>query len=861
MSALAHDRPYIRAVGDEPLPGYRLIAPLGMGGFGEVWKCLAPGGLHKAIKFVHEEVDDQNPTEPSSLQQEYSAFERVKSIRHPFLLTLERVELNGGELVMVMELADRSLGNRYDECRAVGLPGIPRSELLAYMVDAAEALDVLGLQHGLQHLDVKPANLFILGGHVKVGDYGLVARHKTSQSGEEVKLGRGLTPKYVAPEILSDRVDARSDQYPLALVYQELLTGVFPYSGRTARQLLLQHASAEPDVSPLPIHDQETVSRALSKDPALRYSSCLSFVKSLIREDPASGTKVVSMTTTTRQLPTEKPVPSAPSNLDVTRRLHPLSTPSTETREPDEHELEFNVQHPGWTYVAEWQSTPRGRVVRVSDTAGDFHFMHLLKLPEENSGQCEPIIATLADSAPTVFQCLLRPHAGSLSFAVPERHTTLKEWFAKWKVPEEAHARRTQVRALLTPVAMLLDGLHAKYNFAHGLLSPSTLLQKGRNWGVTLFGLGELLRRTRSDADWVLADAYAAPEAAGGQAVIASDQHSLALIFLELCGAWAPSDRRANRPERSALAFRFNRDLFTEQELSAVKKAMAAKPENRFSSCAAFLAALRPPVTGGITLEEVRAVECVAKLFGREAPKKKIPRPERLTNAIQLASGANDVASWPSPKSESLVLRLSDGRMTSRFPVKLTNDLAVLKLVAFKDQHKLTLVKYTADTYVIKPAHGATAGAVKGVELVVQLPTGDQASAGEVSVTGRATGGGDRGKTDETVILLIEQFRRTLQNTNERRKASRFRAELPIQLFPINDELGVQAPVSGKCADVSATGFACALEGVLAMEHVFVTFPTVPDFAPWALLAKVVRTQADALGNITVACRFAYAGT
>jgi hypothetical protein len=63
MSALAQERSYIRSVGDEPLPGYRLIAPLGMGGFGEVWKCVAPGGLHKAIKFVCEDPEASESTE------------------------------------------------------------------------------------------------------------------------------------------------------------------------------------------------------------------------------------------------------------------------------------------------------------------------------------------------------------------------------------------------------------------------------------------------------------------------------------------------------------------------------------------------------------------------------------------------------------------------------------------------------------------------------------------------------------------------------------------------------------------------------------------------------------------------------
>ena len=271
---------YTKAAGEEPLPGYRLVAPLGRGGFGEVWRCEAPGGLQKAVKFVAPDPDRASPDH--ALRQEYEAFQQIKGIRHPFILQLERVELCGGELVMVMELADAQLQDRFGACAARGLCGVPRGELLGYLADAAEALDVIGAAHGLQHLDVKPANLFLVGGHVKVGDYGLVARMEAGGKAA----AHGLTPRYVAPEVLAGRIDPRSDQYSLALVYQELLTGKFPYTGRTAAQMLLQHVTGTPDLSPLPEGDRGPVARALSKDPADRFPSCSDFIRALMTATP-----------------------------------------------------------------------------------------------------------------------------------------------------------------------------------------------------------------------------------------------------------------------------------------------------------------------------------------------------------------------------------------------------------------------------------------------------------------------------------------------------------------------------------------------------------------------------------------------
>src|SRR3954466_16134699 len=114
---------------EEALPGYRLIERLGRGGFGEVWKGEAPGGLLKAIKFVFGDLDaadeDGRPAE-----QELKALNRVKQIRHPYVLSLERFDIVDGHLIIVMELADRNLWDRFKECRTQGRPGVPRGELL-----------------------------------------------------------------------------------------------------------------------------------------------------------------------------------------------------------------------------------------------------------------------------------------------------------------------------------------------------------------------------------------------------------------------------------------------------------------------------------------------------------------------------------------------------------------------------------------------------------------------------------------------------------------------------------------------------------------------------------------------------------
>ena len=151
-------------------------------------------------------------------------------------------------LVIAMPLCERSLMDRLRECRAQGLAGLPRDELLGYMDDLAQVLDFLneprhpagdGGLVGVQHRDVKPHNAFLVGGSARLADFGLAKILETSHASHSGP----MSPIYAAPEMLNDRVTASTDQFMLAETYCQLRTGRLPfdsiygacYSPRTCR--------------------------------------------------------------------------------------------------------------------------------------------------------------------------------------------------------------------------------------------------------------------------------------------------------------------------------------------------------------------------------------------------------------------------------------------------------------------------------------------------------------------------------------------------------------------------------------------------------------------------------------------------
>jgi serine/threonine protein kinase len=309
--------------GAEPVHGYTLIEPLGRGGFGEVWKATGPGGFQVALKFV--------ALEGKVGTVELRALEVIKSIRHPHLLANFGSWQRDGLLIIAMELADKTLSDRLNECLDQGLPGIPAPEIFEYFLEAAKGLDFLneprhpsgeGGTQGIQHRDIKPQNLLLVGGSVKVADFGLARMLEHSMTNHT----GSVTTSYAPPEFFQEKTTSRSDQYSLAVTYCQLRGGRLPFEGNPAA-VIAGHLYGEPDLSMLPAAERGAVARALSKPSRGRWPSCRAFVQAVMAAERVEAPPtVVSVGSSRRQrtLPDE-PSFGPPIKLDPVSELAPAA--------------------------------------------------------------------------------------------------------------------------------------------------------------------------------------------------------------------------------------------------------------------------------------------------------------------------------------------------------------------------------------------------------------------------------------------------------------------------------------------------------------------------------------------------------
>ncbi|MFF5475391.1 protein kinase [Streptomyces achromogenes] len=263
---------------------YRLIEPIGEGGFGQVWKAHDPRiDRLVAIKILTGDGSADTDRQVARFAREAAV---AGSLAHPRIVTVHDFgsSMHDGRLYsyLVMQLLPGKSLSTFLEHGRMPLP--PALYVAACVADALDAAH----RAGLTHRDIKPSNIIVdpTKGKATVVDFGITKssdpRHDITTTG--VLIG---TPAYMAPEALSGTFDHRSDLYSLGCVLFEMVTGRRPFTG-TSWHLVHQHLNEQP--APLrtlradaPVELEQLVGRLLAKEPAQRPRSA-GDVWNLLRE-------------------------------------------------------------------------------------------------------------------------------------------------------------------------------------------------------------------------------------------------------------------------------------------------------------------------------------------------------------------------------------------------------------------------------------------------------------------------------------------------------------------------------------------------------------------------------------------------
>ena len=279
QNATISDEARDRLIGATVDGRYRVIAKIGAGGMGAVYKVehLAMGKL-AAMKVLHPSL-----TQDKEVAQRFRReAEAVSKLSSPNTVQVFDFGESGGSMYLVMEL-----------CKGEDLGAILRRDgpmpfvrLAPMMIQVCDALSEAH-EAGIVHRDLKPENLLVSrarDGHdvVKVLDFGLAKLRDSEELNQVTARGSLIgTPFYMSPEqIRADELDARSDIYSLGALMYRMLTGVHPFTAPTPVAVLTQHLTEElvpltrrkPELH-IAARAEAIVMKAMRKRPDERYAS------------------------------------------------------------------------------------------------------------------------------------------------------------------------------------------------------------------------------------------------------------------------------------------------------------------------------------------------------------------------------------------------------------------------------------------------------------------------------------------------------------------------------------------------------------------------------------------------------------
>jgi len=263
---------------------YEIVAPLGAGGMGEVYRARDTKlGREIALKILPEDL--------SANADRLLRFEReartVAALNHPNIVTLHSMEEDRGVRFLTMELVD---GQSLDRDLPTG--GLPVTRVVELGISLADALTAAH-ERGVIHRDLKPGNVMVTReGRVKVLDFGLAKLNPVDAASSQSDVATMAAPAsgvgsvvgtvpYMAPEqIRGETVDARSDLFALGIMLYELATGHRPFSGKSSIDISSAILRDTPTPvtrvrNDLPGDLERIIVRCLEKNPRERFQTAL----------------------------------------------------------------------------------------------------------------------------------------------------------------------------------------------------------------------------------------------------------------------------------------------------------------------------------------------------------------------------------------------------------------------------------------------------------------------------------------------------------------------------------------------------------------------------------------------------------